>query len=243
MILAGELRSHEALIQLDKITAKNQPQWLRNFCQRVSSLTTTHQKANIKDLYLLYKNIYQSPFQLKDNVARTISYKYSVSDRFYFAERFYTEFNKNPHFKYQLTSQGKFYKLSLKDNRGILILRELGGLPISELDLSNSSFTTLMYIDTLPLKKLNLANSNVADLDFLWTCKDLEELNIKDSRVYNLDKLKHTSVHTLILGSNPVNLFSLKSCQTLEKIILPRGVYKHEYLALMKLDHLVKYSD
>lgn len=247
LLLAGALRSQEALDLLQQLKDPNESQWLADICRELLNSQGENQLPSLDTFYKVYWKVVKVPYKKRLQLYRHMSYKlsfaYPLEQRFEFIRRVFKKNNGKLPFTFDLQQKGKYYSLSLKGNRGSVTTIDLQHLPIENLDLSNTAFQELEGLHTLPLKKLNIAGSKIVSLKNLQRSTTLEELNIADSRVYSLQYLTTTRIQVLTLGKTPVELYILKECKSLKKLFIPRGVYSEEELQNLNLSHLVHYLD
>ncbi|NQZ60377.1 MAG: serine/threonine protein kinase, partial [Lentisphaeraceae bacterium] len=242
----GKLDFQKVIDSSNNGSMGKEDKWLREQAQL--SLRITKGELPAADyIYNLRHRLIDSELNilyLHRQMFRTMTRLYPLEDRWEFARRSYQFYHsqgvrKRP-FVFDKKKVGDLFSLSLTGNKGNLLTIVLRGLPLVELDLSNTSTRALKDLVGMPLKRLDISATWVKNISYLAKMP-IEELNLANTRVVDLLPLKNTPLRKLVLGGEAISLVPLKSCKKLEKLIIPRDVYSETLLKKYGLWDKVEY--
>lgn len=246
-LLFGEFRFRAAIESARQGTMKEKQQWLIGQAEAALAVTNLalppadfiyDQRRRVIDSKHHFQHLHQHMF-------RSMVREYPLEDRWQFARLSY-QYNHREHAKMDLANcfvverMGDFYRLSVKGSKGTALTLVLSGLPLVELDLSNTSTKELSGLRGMPLKKLDLSNSSVTSIAVLSDLP-IENLNLDQTQVLEIAPLIKTPIRVLTLGSYPMKLEPLRRCKSLEKLVIPKDVYNEKLLSKLGLLDKVEY--
>ncbi|PCJ57760.1 MAG: hypothetical protein COA79_14840 [Planctomycetota bacterium] len=88
------------------------------------------------------------------------------------------------------STYGKISHLKLNRNSAISNLKDLGGIKIDRLYLSETKILSLEGVDTSKLRVLSLSSKGMKDLEILKDCLSIEEFYAENNKLTTIDRLK-----------------------------------------------------
>ncbi|MCM8539611.1 MAG: protein kinase [Lentisphaeraceae bacterium] len=124
-------------------------------------------------------------------------------------------------------------QLSITNNSELTSAEALDGLPIKNLDLSNTGIQSLDFTKHMPLNKLDISGTTIHNLSPLEHLP-LQELNLNKTPVTDVSSIMKLPLKTIHLGSvkvSPLNLMNI--FPYLETLYLPSGLYNENEINLL----------